>query len=142
MGSMRRSLSGGVLAVLTAGVAGCGGYGTNSGGGSSVSLDAYNYYFNPTSLSVASGGEVTINFTNKGSVQHNLTIEGTKVNQDVDPGKTVTVKFTPSGDAVMSFHCEYHQKSGMIGAIKIGSGGAAPGNQSPATQPSSGTYHY
>jgi plastocyanin len=138
---MRRLVRGGAVLVL---LTGCGAYGAGgSGSGSAVSLDAYNYYFNPAALNASSNGEMAITFSNKGTVQHNLTIDGAGVNQDIDPGKTVTVKWTPGKDGVFNFHCEYHQSKGMVGTITVGAGGAAPGGSTPAPQSTaSGGYHY
>jgi plastocyanin len=142
MSLIRRCVGGVAILVL---LSGCGAYGSGGGtaGSSTATLDAYNYYFNPAAVNVSSTGEMTITLTNRGSTTHNLTIDGTSVNQDIEVGKSVTVKWTPGKTGTFNFHCEYHQKSGMVGTINVGSGGAAPSDSTPAPQPTyAGGYHY
>src|SRR5919198_164326 len=65
--------------------------GASSGG--ELKLTAQNIAFSPTSLTAKAGGKVTIEFTNKDSVEHNFTLDGQNVNKDVEGGEDATVSF-------------------------------------------------
>jgi plastocyanin len=100
-------------------------HGTKTVSGSTFELEADNdggkFYFDPTVLKGAPGSKVTLEIKNEGSVKHNFTIEDQKVDQDLNPDQMarVTVTFPRSG--VVEFHCEYHQKLGMVGALEASS---------------------
>lgn len=89
----------------------------SGGTGTPVALGAKDFSFSPTSLSIPAGG-ATIKITNTGSVEHNLTIEGTKVSKDAEAGgsATATVDLTAG---TYSFHCKYHPTQ-MKGTITVG----------------------
>jgi plastocyanin len=111
--------------ILTASVllAACGGNGDggggadeSGGGGGATTLTMVDNAFQPSSLTVAAGSELEL--TNDGQTVHNLTIEGTDVNEDVEAGQsaTVTIDVDP-GDHTM--FCEYHRSIGMEGVITV-----------------------
>lgn len=128
------------LCVLTLLAAGCGGSKKSEAGGESegkkatiagvsandhgtkqvtgqteVELD--DYYFEPTVLQAKPGSRVTLELKNEGKVEHNFSIDGQNLDQDIDPGKgaTVTVMVPESGE--VSFYCKYHKSMGMAGAL-------------------------
>jgi plastocyanin len=86
-------------------------------GKSTFELEADDYYFDPTTLKGTPGESIKIEIKNEGGTKHNFTIEDQKVDEDIDPGKTVdvTVKFPSSG--IVEFHCEYHRSLGMVGQL-------------------------
>jgi len=119
-----------VAATGCGGTTGSGGS-TSSGVGTKLNLEAKDFAFSPANLT-APARDVTVTLTNSGTKHHNLTIEDgvdKKVNQDVDPGRTVTLTFKLNGSGKVAFHCEYHQtfkdpsnsNAGMVGTIN-GSG--------------------
>ena len=67
---------------------------------------ASDFAFTPTAASAAAG-RVTFKASNSGSVDHNLTIEGLKVNQDLKRGTSASVTVTAK-PGTYEFHCEYH----------------------------------
>jgi plastocyanin len=133
---------------MTAGVmlavAGCGGSATTSSGAGSesASVEAQDFQFSPTTLTLPVNASVTLTVKNTGSVHHNFTIKELGVNKDVEtPGKAETVTFSTKGDATYTFYCEYHRDTkGMKGNLTVGSGGAGAAPASPLASPS--TYHY
>jgi plastocyanin len=107
------------IAVAAAGaLAACGGGGDGDGGsgGGAATLSMTENAFAPADLTVSSGGSVEV--TNDGQALHNLTIEGTEVDQDVEPGQSsaVTVEAEP-GEYTM--FCEYHREAGMEGTVTV-----------------------
>jgi plastocyanin len=115
-GAVRRFIT--VLAIvpLPLGVmAGCGSDSSNKSSAATVDLEADNYYFKPTDITLTAGKAATIVVKNEGTVEHNLTAEGIGVKQDVQPGKSEKVSVTPAA-GTYPFHCEYHPTQ-MMGTI-------------------------
>jgi len=78
------------------------------------------FYFDPTILKGTPGERITLILKNVGSTKHNFTVDGLKINQDLDqPGESarVTIVFPQSGS--LQFHCEYHESIGMIGELQV-----------------------
>lgn len=119
MGTFRRGVGG--LLALTALflLAACGGGSSESsdgGSGGAVEVTATDSVFSPASVDV-SAGEVTLSFSNEGSLQHNLTIESLGVDSGIiEPGDSTSVTFdAPSGTT--EFVCSIHLVEGMTGEI-------------------------
>lgn len=87
-------------------------------GGASETLTAKDFSFSPTAMNLTAGKAVTIKATNDGSVEHNLTIKGLKVNTNLPSGSTKSVTVTPKA-GTYEFHCEYHPTQ-MKGTITVG----------------------
>ena len=100
-------------------------HGTKTVSGSSFELEADNdgkdFYFNPTILKGNPGEKVTLEIKNEGSVKHNFTVESQEIDEDLNPDQTVNVTVTFPSSGVVGFHCEYHQKLGMVGALEASS---------------------
>lgn len=103
-------------------LAACGGNGNggggNKGGGGdgTTTLTTVDNAFQPSSLTVSSGSELEL--TNDGQAEHNFTIEGSDVTQDVEPGESATVSIdVDPGDYTM--FCKYHRAIGMEGTITV-----------------------
>jgi plastocyanin len=99
-------------------LAACGGDGDSGGegGGGTATLSTIDNAFQPASLTVSAGAELEL--TNDGEAEHNFSIEGTDVSQDVDPGESATVSVdVEAGDYTM--FCEYHRAIGMEGTVTV-----------------------
>jgi plastocyanin len=94
---------------------GCGGSGGEKSSGASVALEADNYYFKPTEISLTAGKQATIEVKNAGNVEHNLTVEGLGVTKDIEPGKSQKVPVTAAA-GTYPFRCQYHPTQ-MMGTI-------------------------
>ena len=99
-------------------LAACGGTSTTSSttssgtGTESASVEAQDFQFSPTTLTLPSNATVNLTIKNTGSVHHNFTIKELAVNKDAEtPSKSETVTFTTKGDATYTFYCEYHRDS-------------------------------
>lgn len=105
-----------VIAALT--LAACGGNegGGGGGGGEETGLSMVDNAFQPADLTLSAGD--TVDVSNDGQAEHNITIEGTDVDEDVDPGgsTSITVDADP-GEYTM--FCEYHRAGGMEGTVTV-----------------------
>ena len=112
------------LAVVALAAVGCGGddgedggdTGGGNGGGDAVTLTALDFEFEPTDLTVSAGGSVEL--VNDGEAEHNLTVEGTDVDEDVAAGETVTVDLGDVEAGTYEFVCEYHADQ-MTGTLTV-----------------------
>lgn len=108
------------------GSAGGSGYGGGSGvaggstggaGGTDQTITIKNFAFDPSTLTLPSGKDVTIEVTNDDQgVEHSFTLNDDSVSQDVEGGetKTVTLNLTQG----IGWHCEYHPQT-MKGTITV-----------------------
>lgn len=94
----------------------CGGGGGGDGDGGATTLTALDNEFQPAQLTVSSGAQIEL--VNEGEALHNLTIEGTGIDQDIEAGQsaTVTVDLDPGE---YPFVCEYHVAEGMQGTLTV-----------------------
>lgn len=84
-----------------------------------VQVNAINIAFNPTDIPLTAGEDVQFVITNGDQVEHNLTVEGLGVDQDVDGGKTAEAPVTKAVKAgTYKFHCEYHPAQ-MQGTVTV-----------------------
>jgi plastocyanin len=93
-------------------------HGTKAVSGSSIDVEADNYYFDPSVITGQPGQQVTITVKNESSTEHNFTIKSQDVDQDIEGGKDETVTVTMPTSGTVSFFCEYHQSHGMAGELK------------------------
>jgi plastocyanin len=120
---MTRTRSG-LLAVIAIAAVLLGACGDKSDPGSgesqTVSVEAFDYYFEPTSLNVNLGAQVTVEFQNNGSVEHSFTATDLGIETVSDSSNSSTVTFTaPAEPGSYDFFCKYHPDQ-MKGTISVG----------------------
>jgi len=96
----------------------------------------YDFYFKPMTLSGKAGQTMTIELKNEGKVEHNFSIPGQSVDQNVQPGKTATVQVTFPQSGTVQFFCKFHRSRGMTGSLTVGgnsSGGTTTTNSYTST---------
>ena len=139
-GVRRAALAFGVLALLAAGCGGSkksesgesegqkttiAGVSANDHGSKRVSgsaeVELDDYYFEPTVLEGAPGSKVKLELKNEGSVEHNLSIDAQKIDQDVDAGESASVTVTIPQSGEISLYCKYHKSKAMAGALAASS---------------------
>ena len=104
--------------------------GNEAGTSQTLTVEAFDYYFDPTALSVDTGASVTIELTNAGSVQHSWTSTDLDAEVDAASGESATLTFTaPAEPGSYDFFCEYHPDD-MQGTISIG-GSDEPAEEQP-----------
>ena len=87
-----------------------------SGGSADQSIAIADFSFTPSTLTVPSGQDVTVELTNGGDVQHSFTLDDDSVSQDVEEGESATVTLNLTED--IGWHCEYHPDQ-MKGTITV-----------------------
>ena len=89
---------------------------TDTGGGTGdVAMTIADFAFDPNTLTVTSGEDVTIQVTNDDDVEHSFTLDDDSVSQDVEGGETqaVTLNLTEG----IGWHCKYHPE--MTGTVTV-----------------------
>ena len=110
-------------------------------GQSAVTIEANNYYFEPSVLKGSAGQKVTLTIENSSSTQHNFSIESQNINKDLDGHAKVTTSITFPASGVLSFFCEYHKSQGMAGGLLTSGDAAAAGGGAPAPSASSSSVY-
>jgi plastocyanin len=85
-----------------------------------LELEADDYYFKPTYVTVSPGQKVKVEIENEGDAAHTFTSSQLGVDQELAPGakKTVTVS-APMTTGLTEFHCNFHGSMGMRGAFVV-----------------------
>lgn len=91
-----------------------------------ISVEAFDFGFEPSSLSVDAGEEVEVTFTNTGDAPHTFTSEELEVDIRTSAGGDGTATFTAPEDGTYGFACSIHPN--MQGEIIVGTGGAGAGD--------------
>jgi plastocyanin len=91
--------------------------GTKTVSGSSIEIEADDFYFKPTFVDAKPGTKLTVELNNEGKNTHTFTIDSAKIDQQLDPGKKATVQVTVPSSGNLNFYCRFHRGSGMQGAI-------------------------
>jgi plastocyanin len=112
-----------------------------------LQLEADDSYFKPTFIKAAPGAKVTVEIENEGSSSHTFTIDGTSVNEELDPGAKATAEVTVPTNGALQFHCNFHGSAGMVGAFYTNDGdtvtnapGASDASDTNTTSAGSGIY--
>lgn len=96
-----------------------------------IEVDLADYRFSPATIEVIAGKPVELVLTDRDILTpHNLTLvapaAGIDVNVDLQPGKTVSVSFTPTEPGTYQFYCDKkllffksHREQGMEGKLVV-----------------------
>lgn len=88
-------------------------------GDGSQQMDIFDFGYSPESLTVASGGDVTLQLTNTGGLPHTFTIDGVVDSGVVGAGESASVSFTPNDTGTLTFYCTIHGESTMSGELTV-----------------------
>jgi plastocyanin len=91
--------------------------GTKTVSGSSIALEADDFYFKPTFVNAKPGTKLTVEIENEGKNTHTFTIDSAKIDKQIEPGKKAEVEVTVPSSGNLNFYCRFHRGSGMQGAI-------------------------
>jgi plastocyanin len=96
-----------------------------------VEVEADDFYFQKTYIKGKAGTTVDVEVKNEGSATHTFTIDSQDVNQELAPGKSVSVEVKiPKNGKPAPFYCRFHKSSGMQGAFFSTAGAKAGGSSS------------
>lgn len=136
-----RLLAASAVVVLSA----CGSSGASpaagGSGGVQVPVDAQNFQFTPSTITVKPGDKVTVTVSNKDGYQHNFSISELSVSQDIAANTTQTVSFTATSSN-LQFFCKYHKGKGMVGTLDVGAANSIPSAPAGGASPSGGYTKY
>jgi hypothetical protein len=93
-------------------------------------ITAIDYHFHDAHPTRPLGMTRTVQITNEGSVLHNVTIPGTRIDEDLKPGQRLVIPAIGrklGGPGYYAFFCDLHIVQGMAGVIVIQ--GAPPPSQ-------------
>jgi plastocyanin len=65
-----------------------------------ITVNLYNYRFNPQTLTVATGTQIT--FNNKDPDRHNVSIPALNIDEDLDAGESFSYVFETTGEFAVS----------------------------------------
>lgn len=85
-----------------------------------ASVEAFDFYFDPTTVILDAETEVTLTFTNNGSVAHSFSVADLDIEIEVEGAEAASTTFvTPSEPAAYEFFCKFHPEE-MRGSLSIG----------------------
>ena len=88
---------------------------------SANTVEAFDNYFEPTSLQLEPGAEATITLANAGSVAHSFVVPDLDLEIEAQSGDSVDGTFgVPDEPGTLDFYCKFHPDE-MTGTIAIGS---------------------
>lgn len=111
------------------------------GSGVQVPVDAQNFQFTPSTITVKPGDKVTVTVSNKDSFLHNFSISELSVSQDIAANSTQAISFTATSSN-LQFFCKYHKSKGMVGTLDVGAANSIPSAPAGAASPAGGYTKY
>ncbi|HEY1295318.1 MAG TPA: copper-containing nitrite reductase [Chloroflexota bacterium] len=101
-----------------------------------VTVVASEFKFNPTTLQLPTGKDVSITLQNTGSIEHDLTVDALGVKIAAPAGKPASGDFTLDKPGTYDYYCSIpgHKDAGMHGTLSVVAGGASAVVPGPAAQ--------
>ena len=85
-----------------------------------ASIEAFDFYFEPTSFQFEPGAEVTLTLENGGGVAHTVTVPDLDFELEAQSGDSVDSTFAmPDEVGTFDFYCKFHPEE-MTGTISVG----------------------
>ena len=87
-----------------------------------ITVEGYDFRFDPSSLTFKQGERVKLTFKNNGKFAHNLTIGDLNVStKTIQPGQSDSVEFVPNRTGTFSYTCtvDSHADRGMTGSLVV-----------------------
>ena len=101
-------LLGAVLILAACGDDDDGGDATGTPQAQAVAVEAGDFFFEPLTLTVASGAPVTVHLASSGQAPHTFTIDELGVDQRLKAAETVTVRVPAAEPGEYRFYCQLH----------------------------------
>jgi plastocyanin len=114
-------------------------HGTKSfAGKTSGELELDDFYFAPTTLEGKPGQTLTLELKNEGKVEHNFTLSDQRIDQDLEPDASTTVKVEFPASGKVRFLCKYHKAQNMTGSLAVAGSSSESSSGGGTTTQSSG----
>lgn len=85
-----------------------------------MGIDAFDFYFEPTTILLDAETEATITLTNSGSVAHSFSVPDLDIEIEAEGAEVGSTTFvTPSEPGAYEFFCKFHPED-MRGSLSIG----------------------
>lgn len=110
-----------LVALLAVTLVACGG-GATTAAGPTVAVELSDFKFTPQTVELPAGQKVTLELKNKGSVEHDFTIEPIGLKAIVKGGQTATRVVGPfTAGTTYDVICTTagHKESGMVGKLVV-----------------------
>ena len=109
-----------VAVILLAGACGEGDDDSDAAQQQSVTVEAYDNYYEQTSIALEPGAEATVTLENAGGVAHSITVNDLDLEIEAQSGESAESTFTvPDEPGSLDFYCKFHPDE-MAGVITIG----------------------
>ena len=87
-------------------------------GKSSFTIDTYDNFFSPNTLTGSAGQKLELTIANKGAATHTFTIASEDIDVLLAPGTSQTVEVTFPKSGSTQFVCRFHESMGMVGQLQ------------------------
>jgi plastocyanin len=85
----------------------------------SVEIEVNDNFFKPNILTGIPDTAIVATVSNKGSRQHNFSVTGQQVDQDLKAGEAPSVVFNMPASGRVVFFCKFHREDGMVGELQV-----------------------
>lgn len=109
-----------VLAIAGA-LAACGGAASPGLSAVEVTLDATEFAYDPITVEVPAGSQVKFTLTNKGVIEHDITIDAVEFTLHSAIGETQSATTAAMAAGTYEFYCTIpgHKEAGMTGTLTV-----------------------
>ena len=106
--------------LLVLGLTACGGAASPTATGPKVTVEFSEFKFAPSNIEVPADQKVTLEMRNRGTVEHDITVDAIGLKAIVKPGQTATRVIGPfAAGTTYEVYCSVagHKESGMTGKL-------------------------
>ncbi|WP_442600084.1 cupredoxin domain-containing protein [Neobacillus sp. D3-1R] len=75
--------------------------------------------FNPKVITIPNGKATKLILKNAGVKEHTFTVEKLGIDEEIQPGKEVTITVNPKKPGTYELICRYHYREGMVGQVVV-----------------------
>jgi plastocyanin len=88
-------------------------------GKTSFTIDTYDSFFSPNTLTGSAGQKLELTIDNKGAATHTFTIASEDIDVLLAAGTSQTVEVTFPKSGSTQFVCRFHESMGMVGQLQV-----------------------
>lgn len=117
-----RSIALAIVTLSAIALAACGGGGAaTTPAGPAVAVELSDFKFAPSTIEIPADQKVTLELKNKGSVEHDVTVDAVGFKAIVRGGQSATRAIGPLKAGTYDFYCSVagHKESGMVGKLVV-----------------------